>query len=243
MWCSQLTQTAPMSEKIIERKVIVYKTLVDPTAVKLAGEKLKEKAFVKFGFLKPKPEEIRCVSIDKYYEPYIVVDGKYTIDYYRRRVYTLEVDEDVQEVIVLEKKFKPEAPKEPPKRAYKVVKLEGKERLFYENKAYLVLDKAGREIAPELVPSAPSEEHPDQMLADLGEKVRKFEVTPDKEVELLRSKVVKRPSDIKQVVKELFEVSERSIIYTPVYELVFENTKSGEKKTVKMDGVTAKVVS
>jgi len=234
---------APMSEKIIERKVIVYKTLVDPTAVKLAGEKLKERLFAKFGFLKPKPEEIRCVSIDKNYEPYLVVDGRYAIDYYRRRVYTLEVDENVQEVIVLEKTFKPEAPKEPPKRAYKVVELEGKERLFYENKAYLILDKTGREIAPELVPSAPSEEHPDQILADLGEKVRKLEVAPDKEVELLRSRVVKRPSDIGQVVKELFEVSERAIIYTPVYEIVFENIRSGEKKTVKMDGVTAKIVS
>jgi len=238
-----LTQIAPISEKIIERKVIVYKTLVDPTAVKLAGEKLKEKVFVKFGFMKPKPEEIRCVSIDKYYEPYLVLDGKYAIDYYRKRVYTLEVDENVQEVIVLDKTFKPEPPKEPLKRSYKAVQLDGKERLFYESKAYLILDKAGREVGPELVPSAPSEEHPDQILADLGQKVRNFEMAPDKEVELLRSKVVKRPSDIGQVVKESFEVSERAIIYTPVYEIVFENTKSGEKKTVKMDGVTSKIFS
>ena len=47
----------PPKEKIAKRKTIVYQTLVDPTVIKVAAEKLKNKLFVKFGFLKPKPED------------------------------------------------------------------------------------------------------------------------------------------------------------------------------------------
>ena len=238
-----LTEIPPMPEKIVKRKAIVYKTLVDSTVVKLTGKKMKDKMFAKFGLLKPKPEDIRCVSIDKYYEPYIIADGKYTIDYYRKRVYTIEVDEEVREVIILNHTFKPEAPEERPKKPQRVVKLEGEERLSYEDKAYLILDRVGREVALEQMPSAPSEDKPEEILAEFGEKVRKLEMAPNKEINILKSKIVKRPPDIKRVVEELFEVSERAIIYTPVYEIAFENVRSGEVKTVEMDGVTAKMLS
>ncbi|MGC9346256.1 MAG: hypothetical protein ACP5ER_05655 [Candidatus Bathyarchaeales archaeon] len=91
-----MTETMSVNEEIVERKTIVYKTLVDPTVVKVAGEKLKDKLFVRFRFWKPKPEEIQFVSMDKYYEPYIVISGKYVIDYYRKCVYTINVDEKVR---------------------------------------------------------------------------------------------------------------------------------------------------
>ncbi len=238
-----MTEIKPVPERIAERKVIVYRTLVDPTVVKITGEKMKDKLFVRFGFLKPKPEEVQYVSIDKYYEPYIVVNGKYSLDYYRKRVYTIEVDRDVREVILLKQTFKPVSPKKPANKAFKVIRLVGEERLFYEDAAYLILDKTGREVSPEQVPQAPSEEEPDKIVAEFGEKIGKLEVPADMEVGVIRSKIVRRPSDIERVVEELFEVSERAIIYTPVYEAKFQNTKTGEVKTLKIDGITAKVIS
>ena len=45
-------------EKIAARKIIIYKTLIDPTVIKLATEKVKDRLFVKFGFLKPNPDQI-----------------------------------------------------------------------------------------------------------------------------------------------------------------------------------------
>jgi len=235
-----LTETAPTGEKIIERKIIVYKTLVDPTVVKVAGEKLKNKLFVRFGFLKPKPEEIQFVSTDKYYEPYIVINGKYIIDYYRKSAYTVNVDERVQEVILFDQKIKPKPAKEPHARGYKVIELEGEEHLLYEDKASLILDKTGREVPLKQLPSAPSEEQPKKMLAELGENAKKLEITSDADVGILRSKIVRRPTDIKQVVQELFEVTERAVIYTPIYKVLFQNVKTGEVKTLEFDGVTSK---
>lgn len=238
-----LTETAPTSEKIVERNVIVYKTLVDPTVVKVAGEKLKNKLFVRFGFLKPKPEEIQFVSIDKHYEPYIVINGKYIIDYYRKSAYTVNVDEKVQEVILFNQKLRPEPSKEPSARGYKVIKLEGEEHLLYEDKASLILDRTGRDVPLKQLPSAPSEEHPRKMLAELGENAKKMEIVSDADVGILRSKILKRPTDIKRVVRELFEVTERAVIYTPIYEVLFQNIKTGEVKALEFDGVTSKRIS
>ena len=235
-----LTETVPVNEKIVERKTIVYKTLVDPAVVKVAGKKLKNKLFVRFGFLKPKPEEIQFVSVDKYYEPYILISAKYTIDYYRKCTYTINVDEKVREVILLNQKFKPEQTKDASAKSYKVIKLEGEENLLYEDKASLMLDKSGRELSLEQLPSAPSEEHPEKMLAELGDKAEKLEIAPDADVDIIRSKIVKRPKDIKRIIHEMFEVDEHVLIYTPIYEVLFKNVKTGEVKAVEFDGVTSK---
>jgi hypothetical protein len=235
-----LTETAAINEKIVERKTIVYKTLVDPTVIKVAGEKLKNKIFVRFGFFKPKPEEIQFVSIDKYYEPYILINGKYVIDYYRKCAYTINVDKKVQEVVLLNQKFKPKQTEDPSAKGYKAIKLEGEEHLLYEDKASLILDKTGHEVSLKQLPSAPSEEHPKEMLVKLGENAKNLEVSSDADVGIVRSKIVKRPEDIKRVIHELFEVTERAVIYTPIYKVLFQNIKTGEVKAIEFDGITSK---
>ncbi|UCE43435.1 MAG: hypothetical protein JSV57_03455 [Candidatus Bathyarchaeota archaeon] len=229
-------------EKIVKRKTIVYRTLVDPTVAKITGEKNKARLFVRLGFLKPKPEEVQCVSVDKSYEPYLVVRGKYSIDYYRKRIYTVEVDADVQEVILLKRSFKTVSPEKPAKKGYRVIRLVGEERLLYEDATYLILDKVGREVAPDQVPEAPSEEESEKTLTEFREKIGKLEIPADMEVGIIRSKIVKRPQEIARVVEEIFEISERAIIYAPIYEVGFQNTKTGGIRTVRVDGITAKVI-
>jgi len=238
-----LTETAPTGEKIAERKLIVYKTLVDPTVVKVAGEKLKSKLFTRFGFFKPRSEEIQFVSVDKYYEPYILINGRYMIDYYRKSAYMVNVDERVQEVILFNQKIKPKPAKKPSARGYKVVELEGEEHLQYGSNASLVLDKTGREVPLKRLASAPSEEHPEKMLAELGENAKKLEIASDADVGILKSKILSRPTDIMRIVRELFEVTERAVIYTPIYNVLFQNVRTGEVKALEFDGVTSKRIS
>lgn len=237
-----MAKITPMLEKIPERKIVVYKTLVDPTVVKIAGEKLKTKVFTRFLFLKPRPEEIQNVSVEKSYEPYFLVDGNYSIDYYRKRFYTFNIDRRVQEVILLEKTLTPDLPKKRSKMLHKSITLEGEERLLYENKACLLLNETGREVNPRQVPSAPCEEHPKKVLRKFKENTKNVEATPNKEIEILSSKIVKRPTDVERVVQEQFQVSERSVIYKPVYKLTFKNVRTDEVKTVKIDGVTGRPI-
>lgn len=233
-----LGENPHIEEKLVPRKTIVYETLVDPTVLRVASEKHKTKLFTKFGLLKPKPEDIHFVSIDKYYEPYTVVSGKYVIDYYRKCVYTVGVDEGVLEVILLGKKFVPERTAVTRAATVKeggVIKLEGEERLVYEAKGSFIFDRYGRETTLERLPSAPSEKDPAKVIAEFGID----EVAQNADVDLVRSRLVKRPSDVKRIVAEIFEVGERVVIYTPQFRILYKNVRTGEEKAIEFDGVTS----
>jgi len=238
-----LTKIEPTLETVPGRKTVVYKTLVDPTVIKIAGEKMKYRLFSKLWFLKPQSEEIENVSVEKYYEQYFLIDGNYTIDYYRKRFYTFNVDGKVQEVVLLNKKLKPDLPKKFSKAPYKSITLKGEERLLHRNRACLILDEAGREVDPRRVPSAPSEELPKKDLVSSKKNSKELEAPQDMEVHALRSKIVRKPRDVERVVRESFEVSERSVIYMPIYKLVFKHVRTGEMKTAKINGVTGRPVS
>jgi hypothetical protein len=229
------TQSAPSNERIVESKTIVYETRVDPTVIKVAGEKLKDQLFVRFGFLKPKPDKVQFVSIEKYYEPYLMISGKYFIDYYRKCIYLVNVDKEVLEVILLNSKFQPEQPTDSPVRDHKVIRLDGEERLSSEVKASLLLDRTSRDVTLEKLPSAPSERHPKKILAEFGAQ----EIPENTDLDIIRSRIVKRPPNINRVVSELFEVYERAVIYTPRFRVLYRNIKTGEEKTAEFDGVTA----
>jgi hypothetical protein len=231
-------EATPSCEKIAERKTIVYETRTDPTVIKVAGEKLKDQIFARFGFLKPKPEDIQLVSIDKYYEPYMVISGRYCIDYYRKCAYTVNVDKEVREIIILDHKLDPSQPTDPSQKDDKVIKLDGEERLINEVKASLILDRSGQDVTLEKLPSAPSERNPKKVLAAFGVE----EIEQDADLNLIRSRLIKRPKDINRLVSELFEVNERAIIYTPRFKIVYVNTKTGEEKAVEFDGVTAQKI-
>ena len=222
------------NEKILERKTIVYETRVDPTVIKVAGEKIKDQLFTRFGILKPKQNEVQFVSIEKYYEPYSMISGRYFIDYYRRCTYSIHVDKEVLEVDLLNNKLRPEQIVDSSHRPRNEIKLEAEERLENDVKASLVWDSSGKEVALENLPSAPSEPHPKNILEEFGVQ----EVAGDADLNILRSRIAQRPKDISRVVSEVFEVEERAVIYAPRFRVQYGNNKTGEEKTVEFDGVT-----
>ena len=246
-WGSILTETACdekvvisagtvlANERIVERKTIVYETRVDPAVIKVSGEKLKDQLFTRFGFLKPKPEEIQLVSIDKYYEAYAMISGKYAIDYYRKCAYSVKVEKEVLEVVLLNQKFQPEQSMDSPVKDHNVIRLEGEERLRNEVKASLILDRFGRDTTLEKLPAAPSEKNPKKVLAQYGVE----EIASNADLDFIRSKILNRPKDINRLVDELFEVDDRVVIYTPRFRAIYVNTRTREEKTVEFDGVTA----
>jgi hypothetical protein len=227
--------TTPSSEKIAERDTIVYETHIEPNVIETIGEKIKAQLFTRFGFIKPKPEEIQLVSIDKYYEPYITVSGRYFVDYYRKCTYTVKVDNRVQEIILANQKYKPNQPTNSSAKDNHVLKLQGEERLTTEVKACLILDKFGQEVSSGELTSATPEKNPKEILAAFGVK----EIAQDADLDIIHSKILKRPKDINRLVTELFEVNERAIIYTPRFRALYTNVKTGEMKAVEFDGITA----
>ena len=110
--------------------------MVDPTVIKVTGERLKRQLFTKFGFLKPNPAQIQLASMEKYYEPYIVINAKYFLDYYRMCSYTVSIDNDVVEVILQNQKYYPKK-----SQMTTSIKIEGEERLVIDKTSFVMLDQ------------------------------------------------------------------------------------------------------
>ena len=240
-----MTAIPQVPENIVQRKVIVYKARVDPATLKQTAEEMKNELFVK-RFSKPKPEDIHVVSVDKHYEPYVLVDAKYKIEYYTKKNYTFEVTEKAKEVKILGESFKPQMvpiPDSEPEQFRKVVSIEGQELSCYEDKAYFILDKNGNEISPDQVPIAPSEDNPKKILKEFGKNAEKVKVSNRDVISLAKTKLINRPEEVDAYEDELFQVTEYAIIYNPVYKITFRNTKNKEEKTVSVDGVTAEIIN
>ncbi|UCD26871.1 MAG: polymer-forming cytoskeletal protein [Candidatus Bathyarchaeota archaeon] len=236
-----MTEIAALPQKIVDRRIIVLKSRLDPTMARLLGEKVKDRFFTRLRFFKPKPEMIRLISVDKYYEPYVVVGGKYSIDYCKKHVYSVSVDKNAREVALFDKKFVPEPSSQLPHGA-QVIKMDGVAYFHYEDEASLALDKIGRKIDPEQLPCAPSEERTVEELARVGIKFAEVKISLEEEIEFLSSRIANRPSDVGEVIREMFEVNERTLIYFPMYQLAFRNVKTGKEAIARIDGITGKTV-
>jgi hypothetical protein len=218
-------------ENIIKRKTIVYETQMDPTVVRVSGERLKKQLFTQYGFFKPKSEDIQFVSLEKFYEPYVVISGRYVIDYFRESNYILKVDDGVKEVVILNNKFVTQD-----SRNAKLIKLFGEERLVNETRCFQIVDKNGRDAPVVNLPSAPSEKNPEKAI----EKYEIAELPENADVDLVRAKIAVRPENISRIVEEIFEINERTVIYAPRFKVIFKNTRTNEEKTLVIDGVSSK---
>jgi hypothetical protein len=228
-----------LPQKIVDTRKVILKSKFDSSKVKIQGEKLKTSFFAKFGFLKPKPKDVLLVAFSKYYEPYIVIGGKYSIDYCKRHDYALKVEDRTQALFIDGKRLKPEPLSG--RGNDRVIKLVGEEHSHYENETYVVLDRMLQEVSAENLFLAPSESDLENQQS-FGLDLRKPQISLEEEIAILRSRIAKRPADVAEIIRENFEINERTTIYSPFYELTFKNLKNGKKVTAIVNGVTGGVV-
>ena len=238
-----MPKTITIPEKIAERKIIVYKPRIDIKAVRATAEKMKTQLFRKFVFMKPKPEEVQLVSINRYFEPYVVVDGEYSIDYSKNWVHNIQVDDTMQELTLFGEKVRPKTLRGNLQIPCKILQLTGEGRFKLEAKAHIIFDKQWREVGLEQLPFIPFEEQPEKILSNLDQKFGNAEMSTEKEVEILKSRIVRRPSEILCIHNELFKVSERAVIYKPMYKVTVRNVKTKKETTMIIDAITGKTTS
>ena len=235
-----MSERISVPEKVVDRKIIVYKSCVDPKEVRATAEKMKTKLFSKLVFMKPKPEEIQIVSIDKFFEPYVVVDGEYSIDYSKNWSHNIQVDETMQDLAFCGEKITPVSLKDHLATPCKIVTLAGVGRFKSEAKARLIFDCQWREVGLEQLPFVPFEEQPEKILDTVDQHPESASVSEEKEVEILKSRLVQRPSDILSIHKELFSVFDRALIYKPMYKVTVKNIKTKKEATIVIDAITGK---
>ena len=226
-------------QKIVDVKTIILKPRLDSDAIRDQAEKLKTSLFGRFGFLKPRNEDVTLNNLNKYYEPFVVIGGKYSIDYCKRHNYAIEVDGSAQEIFIDGKKLSSE-PQTQGKTA-RVIRLAGEEHSHYQKETYLVLDRNLQEVSPKELLLAPFEYELEKQQDSVFD-LRNVNISLEEEITFLRSRIAKRPSDVAEVIREIFEISNRTIVYRPIYELVFHNIRSGKNVTVTIDGITGEVI-
>ena len=237
---SLLLTSISIPEKIAERKIIVYKSRIDQKTIRVTAEKMKTRPFSKIFFMKPKPQEVQITTMDKYFEPYVVVDGNYNIDYSKNWSRNIQVDETMQELTFFGEKMQPTTLTDHLATPCKIIKLTGKGRYKIEMKAHIIFNKQWHEVGLEQLPFVPFEEHPERILNMIDREFGNNHKTAGKEVELLRSKIVHRPKEFLTIHDELFKVSERAVIYKPMYRITLQNIKTKKEATIIIDAITGK---
>jgi hypothetical protein len=234
-----MAESEILPQKVVNTRTIILKPRIDSSMARSQGEQLKSSFFAKFGFLKPKPREVILVAFNKYYEPYIVIGGRYSIDYCKRHKYALKVEDRIQTMIIDGKKMELEPLSLQDKE--KVIKLVGEEHSHYENETYVILDRMLQEVSSNNLYFAPFQNAYEIQPATRVD-LRKPQISLEEEISFLRSRVAKRPADVAEIIREKFEINERTIIYSPIYELTYKNMKNRKLVTALINGITGDVI-
>ena len=235
---NRLENLETVPQKVVDQKVVILKSRLDQNDIKLLSEEKKKCLFGKPGILKKrgaKEKDIVLIGLNKYYEPYILIGGKYSIDYCKKHLIKIETDNNEKRLFIggEEKNSEPCSPIGQ-KRMFKVV---GEERCHYGKETFIVLDRLKREVPPEKIFFAPFEEKQENTTYD----IRKVNITLEEEIDLIKTKIVKRPPNSDFIIKEIFEITDRLIVYNPVYELVFQDVKTSEEAIIIIEGVSGNI--
>jgi hypothetical protein len=240
---STLAKEEKMKERIKKRELIVHKVAFDLEATRNIVEKDKAKFFAKLGIFKPRHEKIECESVQLFYEPFIVAKANYFLDYYKKKTYTIRIDEDASEVIVFGQTLKPKTVKEGIlKRPHKSIAFDAQERVIHRVTTRMALNRTGREINPTGLPAGPTESEPKQTLEKESDRTRDLQISPDTILDKIRKRTAKRPLDVGKIAEEAFEVTEYAVVCTPIYEARCQRLKTGEIRILPISGVTGKTL-
>lgn len=247
MALSTLVKEGSIEERIEERKLVVHKVAFDLKTAKNVVERNVTSFFGKLGFHKLQHEEIECESVQLFYEPFVVAKANYLLDYYKKRTFRVKVGNEVSEVIVFGQTLKPEVVKRRLKgilrRSHKEIVFDAQERVIYKVTQRVGLSRTGREIDLTELPSGPVESEPEKVIKEYGDKTRKVRFSSDSVIDIVHKRTVKRPPKIGRIAKEVFEVIEHAVVYTPIYEARCRHLKTGEIKIIPISGVTCKMLS
>jgi hypothetical protein len=149
----------------------------------------------------------------------------------------------MQELTIFGEKVRPKSLKGHLEIPCKILQLNGVGRFKREAKAHIIFDKQWREVGLEQLSFLPFEEQPEKILSNLDQEFGNSELVTKKELEILKSRIVQRPSEILCIYKELFKVSERAVIYKPMYKVTVRNFKTKKEITMIIDAITGKTTS
>ncbi len=229
-------ETVP--QKVVDQKIIFLKSRLDPNKAKSLGEEKKRDFFKRSRFLKNKQSgtDVALIGFSKYYEPFVIIGGRYSLDYCKKHFFEIKTDTKEDRLFVAGEEKRPE-PYDPTK-PNRIFRLIGEERCHYEDETFIVLDRLKREVPIEKIILAPFNENTEDTA---GCDLRKVNISVDEEIDIIKSKIVNRPANSDFIIKEIFEINDRMIVYTPMYELIFQDNKTSDEIILSIEGTTGRI--
>ena len=239
----------------VQEKTIVLKNQIDEGEL---GQIIYKKKSSLFGstFSRPKPEEIHVHSKIIAYESYLIISGKYEVDFYRKVTHQIDVDGDVIEIILgdgvfpiktqsgMWEKFGDKM-KEGIGIDKEQVDLEVEEHAIRKHSDTLTLDHHGHEIKeiPYRIDSKIIENYPTRILKQNEENVKNQELSREECIQKLHKKLENKLStqDIR-INSEKFVVDKITTVYVPIHEARCVDKKK-KIEILRIDGVTRKILS
>jgi len=228
-------ETLPQS--IVDTKTIILKPRLDQGDILLIGDKIRPRLFSKFGF-KSKPEHIKLLGSEIYFEPYLIIGGKYSLDYCKKHVFRVNVEESTTKVYVAGQEFK--SVQLDPKTTNRTIKMTGEEHAHHERQAYFILDRLKREIPPDRLPISPFDIQKDD--TEHNSSFKSINISDEAQIEFLKTKIATRPGDVAEIIREVFDITDRTIAYYPMYQLTFEYIKNDTEAVVTINGITGEII-
>ncbi len=186
-------------------------------------------------FASSRHEDIKLIYSENYYEPYLIITGKHTVDYTKQHSFTVELDEKIDKLYIAGN----EIPAQPTDSEKTIFKIPAEQRAHIQNEITLVLDKRSREIDETTMPfSARSFENVSE-----PQDWQEIDIPTKAQIDLLTSKITVRPPDSALVEKDILEITHRTLVYLPMCCFTFENMVSHEEATVSLDRVTGEIDS
>jgi len=228
-------ETLPQS--IVDTKTIILKPRLDQGDVQLIGEEIKPRLFSKFGF-KSKPEHVKLLGSEIYFEPYLIIGGKYSLDYCKKHVFKVNVEESTTKVYVAGQEFK--SVQSGPKATGRTIKMTGQENAHHERQAYFILDRLKREISPDRLPISPFDIQKDH--TEHSSSFKSINISDETQIEFLKAKIATRPADVAEIIREIFDITDRTIAYYPMYQLTFENIRNDTEAVITINAITGEIM-
>ena len=232
-----MSHSESLPQSMADTKKVVFKPRFNHRDVRLICDKIRPRLFSRFGF-KSKPENIRLLCSESYFEPYFIIGGKYALDYCKKHVFEVEVDERTSKVFVAGQELRPE--KSDPTATNRTIRITGEERSHYENQGYFILDRLKREIPAEKLPLAPFFIQKEE--TENKAYFNPIRMSDEEQISFLKSKIAKRPCDLGEIIKEVFDITDRIIAYYPMYQITFENTNNRKIAITSINGITGEVI-
>jgi hypothetical protein len=238
---------APSAERVDEitdTKILVAKSVVSEEESKTIFEKEKVEAFKGF-FRRPKENEIVIKQIVKSYEPYMLIGGKYHLRYLTERTYDVDLIDDAVSVFILgEEIIVPEEVEEEETE----VDIKGKKRkgffdgLFKSGKSKKSVSKPEIQITgiEHVLIEANMLEGNEQFLRTNNIEIPKEYIDIEKFSKEIIDEYTQKPDTVQRVISEKLTITDRKILYYPVFwaKMIYKDSK---EKFIRLDAVTRKV--